>query len=348
MAVDLELILRGPDAATLARKALEEMERRGVWPTPLNYELWINCVSDPAGALAKEIDRLSKSGEPITEAISEELAAEFLSKTRLSDQIRDAGDQLSRELDNVSKAIDTAQKSSKEYGKTLAGASESLAGEAAPPALKRIVDNLAVATRRIERENQVLERQLSASTQEVEKLREHLEQVRRDAMIDGLTNLSNRKSFDEAVDRACADPVAKVSLAVIDIDHFKRFNDTWGHQTGDQVIRYVASVIGRVGQDPRMAARYGGEEFALLCPGELIAEVMDELEQMRMEIASRMLKRRSTNEDLGTVTISIGVAQRQPGETPMSLVGRADAALYESKRGGRNRITDAEASAAAA
>jgi diguanylate cyclase len=167
-------------------------------------------------------------------------------------------------------------------------------------------------------------------------------------MTDGLTNLANRKSFDEAVARACAEPASKASLAVIDIDHFKRFNDTWGHQTGDQVIRYVASVIGRVGQDPRTAARYGGEEFALLFPSEMIGDVMGELEQMRQEIASRMLKRRSTNEDLGTVTISIGVAQRHANETSMSFVERADAALYESKRGGRNRITNAEASGAAA
>jgi diguanylate cyclase len=347
MAVDLELILRGPDAAALARKALDAMERCKVWPTPLNYEIWINCVSDPSGALAREIDRLAKAG-PITEAVSERLAAEFLSRLRLSEQIRDAGDQLSRELESVSRAIDHAQKSSQEYGRTLAGATEHLNGDAAPPVLKRIVDNLAVATRRIERENSTLEKQLSASTQEVEKLREHLEQVRREAMTDGLTNLANRKSFDEAVGKACADPAGRACLAVIDIDHFKRFNDTWGHQTGDQVIRYVASVIGRVGEYPRTAARYGGEEFALLFPGEMVAEVMAELEQMRQEIASRMLKRRSTNEDLGTVTISIGVAQRHAAETPLSLVERADAALYESKRGGRNRITNAEAAAAAA
>jgi diguanylate cyclase len=348
MAVDLELVLRGPEAAALARKALEAMERHKVWPTPLNYELWINCVGDPAGALALEIDRMSAAGEQITEAVSEKLAAQFLSKARLSDQIRDAGDHLSRELDSVSKAIDSAHRSSQEYGRTLAGASESLSSGDAPPALKRIVDSLAVATRRIEQQNTTLERQLSASTQEVEKLREHLEQVRRDAMTDALTNLSNRKSFDEAVAWACQDPAGKVALAIIDIDHFKRFNDTWGHQTGDQVLRYVASVIGRMGDDPRMAARYGGEEFALLFPKETIGEVMGELEHMRLEIASRMLKRRSTNEDLGTITISIGVAQRHAKESTSSLIGRADAALYASKRGGRNRITDAEAAAGVA
>jgi diguanylate cyclase len=164
-------------------------------------------------------------------------------------------------------------------------------------------------------------------------------------MTDGLTNLANRKSFDEALARACAASDANgapISLAVIDIDHFKRFNDTWGHQTGDQVLRYVASVIARLGDDPRVAARYGGEEFNLLFPGESIGAVSVLLEEVRQEIAGRMLKRRSTNEDLGAVTISIGVAQRYRNEPAASLIERADAALYSSKRGGRNRLTSAE------
>ena len=350
MAADLELILRGPDAYPTARKALDEMERRQVWPTPLNYELWINIVADPKGALAKEIDRLASSGEAITETVSEALAAQYLTKSRLSDQIRDAGDQLSRELDSVSKAIDAAHESSKAYGLTLAGASEKLSNETEPPALKRMVATLTAATRRVEQENSSLEKRLNDSTREVEKLREHLEQVRRDAMTDGLTNLANRKSFDEALARACVASDASgapISLAVIDIDHFKRFNDTWGHQTGDQVLRYVASVIGRLGDDPRVAARYGGEEFNLLFPGERVEEVSVLLEEVRQEIGGRMLKRRSTNEDLGAVTISIGVAQRYAKEPGTSLIERADAALYTSKRSGRNRLTSAELTHAA-
>jgi len=214
-----------------------------------------------------------------------------------------------------------------------------------------MVDTLAQATQRMEKENSTLESQLSASTQEIEKLREHLEQVRRDAMTDGLTNLPNRKSFDEALMRACAqgDAAGKpVALAVVDIDHFKRFNDTWGHQTGDQVLRYVASVIGRVGEKPRLAARYGGEEFGILFPEETVEQVIGQLEEIRSEIASRLLKRRSTNEDLGAVTISIGIAQRHKGETPSGLIERADAALYGSKRNGRNRITLADGAESAA
>ena len=347
MAAELEVALRGPEAFPLAKQALAAMEKSQVWPTPLNFEIWINVVGDPQGALALEVARLTKAGEQITEAVSEELAAQFLDRARLSEQIRDAGDLLSRELDSGSKAIGAAQTTNEAYGRTLAGASEHLTGES-PPELKRIVDSLAAATRRVQRDNASLESKLSASTEEVERLREHLEQVRRDAMTDSLTMLANRKAFDEALERACA-AGGLCSVAVLDIDHFKRFNDTWGHQTGDQVLRYVASVIGRVGdQPPRTAARYGGEEFSILFPGEDAASVCAMLETVREEIASRTLKRRSTNEDLGAVTISMGVSQRYGDESPASFVERADEALYASKRSGRNRVTNAEATPVAA
>jgi diguanylate cyclase len=348
MAIDLELSLRGPDAYSLTRKAVAQMEKHKVWPTPLNYELWIHYVGSPESELAREIDTLVKTKQAITEAVSEDLAARYLTRNRLSEEIRDAGDQLSRELASVTQAIEKAQASNAAYGRTLAGASKDLAAQQEAPALKRMVDTLTAATKRVQRENSTLEARLNASTEEVERLRENLEQVRRDAMTDGLTNLANRKSFDEGLLAACAKAQATkqaLCLAVIDIDHFKRFNDTWGHQTGDQVLRYVASVIGRVGMKaPRLAARYGGEEFALIFPGETLATVTPLLEEIREEIASRLLKRRSTDEDLGAVTISIGLAQREDGESATFLVERADAALYASKRGGRNRLTHAEAS----
>jgi diguanylate cyclase len=166
-------------------------------------------------------------------------------------------------------------------------------------------------------------------------------------MTDALTNLANRKAFDEALERVCAEAGDQpLTIALIDIDHFKRFNDTWGHQTGDQVIRYVASVIGRVGSAPRTAARYGGEEFAILFPGVAMADAFLEMEAARLEIGSRSLKRRSTNEDLGAVTVSTGLAEFHKGEAPASFMERADAALYASKRGGRDRVTCAEGAAA--
>jgi len=342
---DVETVIRGPQAYDLARKAVEVMERQKIWPTPLNFELWIHYAGDPDGPLAQELHRLLTAGEAITEELSESLAACYLPKARLNQEIRDAGDQLTRELETVSRAIEAARSSSEAYGVTLAGASTQLAQPVDADAVKKLVDGLSTATRKIQRENKSLEKRLKESTQEVERLREHLEQVRRDATTDALTNLANRKSFDEELDRARSEAEKTgepLTLAVVDIDHFKRFNDTWGHQTGDQVLRYVASVIGRVCAPPRFAARYGGEEFGMIFPNETAAQVMRTLEEVREEVCSRMLKRRSTNEDLGAVTISAGVAQVHTGENTHGLVERADAALYASKRTGRNRVTNAE------
>ncbi|MBI5939244.1 MAG: diguanylate cyclase [Caulobacterales bacterium] len=351
MSGDVETTLRGPEAYKVARQALELMERHQVWPTPLNFELWAHYVADPEGALAVELGRLISLGEPLTENVSEDLAAAFLAKTRLNEQIRDAGDQLSKELESVSQAIQSAQKSNQAYGQTLAGASKGLNETEDVSQIRAVVESLSSATLKVQKENKSLEKRLADSTSEVQRLREHLEQVRRDATTDGLTNLANRRAFDDELARACAEADENglpLTLAVLDIDHFKNFNDTWGHQTGDQVIRYVASVIGRLGATPRFSARYGGEEFAMIFPGEDAGVVEAILQEIREEVASRMLKRRSTNEDLGTITISAGLATRRAGETGNCVMERADEALYASKRTGRNRVTNGEKLAAAA
>jgi len=142
-----------------------------------------------------------------------------------------------------------------------------------------------MATDQAQLQNQSLEKRLEVSTAEVEGLKEHLEQVRRDATTDGLTNLANRKAFDDTFAHACAVSDHKgtsLSLALLDIDHFKSFNGTWGHQTGDQVIRFVASVIDRLGSSPRFAARYGGEEFAMIFPSESAEVIEAALEEIRV------------------------------------------------------------------
>lgn len=345
MTAKVETTLRGPQAYGLARKVVDRMEAAGVWPTPLNFELWTHALGQPEGALAGEIQRMTEAGVPFTEAVTDALAAQHLPRGRLTDQIRDAGQVLDRELSSVSSVIAEAQKSQAAYGQTLEQAATNIGAAADGEDLQAVVSDLTSATRQAQHETESLEKKLETSTQEIVRLREHLELVRRDAMTDALTELANRKAFDEhlaaACDRADAEGGA-LTLAVLDIDHFKRFNDTWGHQTGDQVLRYVASVLGRTAANPRFAARFGGEEFAIVFPYESAAMVEAALEGVRKEIASRSLRRRSTNDDLGAVTISAGFAVRQRGETASAFLERADAALYASKRGGRNRVSCAE------
>jgi diguanylate cyclase len=345
MTTQVEAVLRGPEAFNLARRALGEMESAGVWPTPLNFELWLHYLGDPDSPLGREMTRLLSASNTFTEGTAEMLAAEYLPRGRLSEEIRDAGAVLNRELSSVSAALEKARQSQADYGETLNVASAEMEKAGAAGDLKTLVTGLTTATSKVQRENRTLEERLETSTREVARLREHLEQVRRDAMTDALTNLANRKAFDEELLRACDDAEQTrkpFTLAVIDIDHFKRFNDTWGHQTGDQVLRYVSSVIGRIAKAPRVAARYGGEEFAIICPGESAGMVESALNAIREEIGSRALRRRSTNDELGAVTISAGLATRHPGETGSALLDRADAALYASKRNGRNQVTNGE------
>lgn len=345
MKAKVEITLRGPQAYGLARGVIDAMEAAGVWPTSQNFELWTHALNAPDSALAKEIARMGTASEPFTEAATEALAAEHLPRSRLTEEIRDAGRVLDRELSSVSSVIAMAHKSQAAYGQTLDKAATHMETAATGTGLQTIVSGLTAATRQVQHENESLEKKLEVSTQEVVRLREHLELVRRDAMTDALTELANRKAFDEKLAAACDHAETQggaLTLAVLDIDHFKRFNDTWGHQTGDQVLRYVASVLGRAAANPRFAARYGGEEFAIIFPFESVAMVEAALESIRIEIASRTLRRRSTNDELGAVTVSAGFAVRQRGETAAAFLERADAALYASKRGGRNRVSCAE------
>lgn len=348
MSADVASLLRGMQAYQLGQATLAAMERHQVWPTPLNYEIWMHAVANPDGDLAIEIQRLLKRDKMITEETSGRLAVEFLPNRRFDDEVREAGDQLNRELVSVTTAIKKAQQTSKDYNSTLDIADRSLAVDVEATTVRNVVKDLSTATEVVRSENRSLEVMLERSTAEVRRLQLHLEQVRREASTDALTTLANRKAFDEEIIQLCEKADANgrpLSFAVIDIDFFKKFNDTWGHQTGDQVIRFVASVIGRVAEAPRFAARYGGEEFCIIFPNEnanLVERVVDEI---RDEISTRMLKRRSTNEDLGMITVSVGLAQRTQNEPVHTLIDRADAALYVSKRNGRNRITNVGTSA---
>jgi diguanylate cyclase len=350
MTADVQTALRSPKSYELARAALEIMEAQQVWPTVRNFELWTHYIAEKEGPLAQAIDRLLAAGETITETVGADLAAQFLPEAKMSTDVLEAGDVLSKELQSVTTAIENVQRSSEEYGQKLATASEGLSGDNAGQ-VKAVVENLTAATKKVQVEAAVLESQLAETTAELSRLRENLDQVRRDAMTDGLTNLANRKAFDERLEASCEQADAEgvgMTLAIIDIDHFKGFNDAWGHQIGDQVLRYVSSVIGRMGAAPRLAARYGGEEFAIIFPAENGRAARDVLEEIRLEVSSRSLKRRSTNEDLGMITVSAGFAERLVGESPASLVERADAALYASKHAGRNRTTAAQPMAAVA
>ncbi len=211
-----------------------------------------------------------------------------------------------------------------------------------PSDFRTIVARLAATTREMAEHNRALEHKMEVSSRQVEALQSTLQNVRVEALTDGLTGLANRKHFDEALlSRLSEEQVSRAGLCLLlcDIDHFKRVNDTWGHQVGDQVIRYVASVLRHHAGGDCLAARYGGEEFAVLMPRTALTSAEAVAKSICRDVRAKTLSRKSTGEVLGSVTISIGIAIHRRAEPAESFVGRADACLYQSKRAGRDRVT---------
>ncbi len=349
MSSQVDLTVRSVAGLELTRRALDLIEQHKIWPTPLNIELFSHFVADPKSSLGIEIQELLDSEDRFTDRTSLRLAVNHFPEARLADHIRTTGSFLLKELEDVSQAINRAQDSNDSYSGVLNDTSDNLSKAPEGPVVMQLVENLSAATQQAKSETESLEKRLNESVSEVKRLQENLETLRRLVDTDALTKLANRKAFDEEIQLACAEADSTgqdLSVALLDIDHFKSFNDKWGHQTGDQVIRFVASTLKQFSPPPRLAARYGGEEFSIVFPNEGAAKVETIVNDLCEEIANRKLRRRSSNDELGTITVSAGLAQRKRGETPESLIERADKALYASKRAGRNKVTNAEATAA--
>ncbi|WP_417481434.1 GGDEF domain-containing protein [Maricaulis sp.] len=318
------------------------MEQFDVPPTPENYAVWISFASDTNPELCESVRAHIEAGDTFTPEISSDLFDQYFQWRAIQDAILESGGMMSRELGNVQESLRAAEADTLAYGETLAGATSQLGEAVSDPGIKKLVESLVSATAKMQRRSHDLENKLQATSKEVTQLRDNLERVREEAMTDALTGIANRKRFDESLRKARreADTTGTpLSLVLCDIDFFKRFNDTWGHQTGDQIIRFVAGCLTRHAPESHVVARYGGEEFGIVMPGATPEEALAIAEKIRRTVESKKLLRKSTNEDLGNITISMGIATFQGSESIEALIERADTHLYRSKTEGRNRTT---------
>jgi diguanylate cyclase len=339
---DIEVLMQGPSGATVAQEVMDLMRKHNVPPTGDNYEVWLTYRIGRNITLRQTMDEAIQAGTAFTTDVNGELYERFFSGTRASAQIVMAGERIARDLGQVLHLLHSAGEKSDEYGRTLETAATDLNGRIDPDQVRQIVAGLAAATLDMANHNRHLTDQLNKSSREIDTLRASLDSVRVESLTDSLTGLSNRRMFDETLRMRISEARAQktdLCLMMCDIDHFKRFNDTWGHHTGDQILRFLASTLQSHGRPDQLIARYGGEEFGMIMPRTAVKMAFDTAEALRHAIQAKRLRRRSTNEDLGQVTISIGVARLQPGDTPQGLVERADACLYASKRNGRNQVT---------
>jgi diguanylate cyclase len=323
-----------------ANSAMDLLKRGQIPPYPQFYELLYTYATGVNPTLNQRINQIFRDGTA-TQELAERLYNEFLKAQDANERISNVSERMANRIEAVHDAIDTAMATANAYSGTLQAASGDLGHEQMNETeLRAMAQRMLAETRRMQDANQQLEQKLEASRDDISALQRDLDEVRRESMLDPLTKIFNRKSFDEGMLKAFADAELGTSfcLMLLDIDHFKRFNDTWGHQTGDQVLRLVAMTLKSNIKGKDMAARYGGEEFAAILPETDLEGAIIVADNIRKAVQAKELLKRSTNEKLGRITASFGVAVFRAGDTPSTIIERADRCLYAAKHAGRNRV----------
>jgi diguanylate cyclase len=324
-----------------AELALGQIRSLRQTAVPRNYEIWYVYATGYNPALNKIINETLARNGKLSESDLEQIYETYLSHIKTTDRIDKVGARVIGEIDDVMRLINDALGVSANYDADLTGASERLLTATNRDQVKTIVGFLVNSTQQMRDSNNALEQRLMLSKAEISSLQQSLEAIRAESLTDPLTGLGNRKYFDRSINLAVQNALASgepLSLLMFDIDHFKSFNDTYGHLTGDQVLRLVATSLKQTIKGQDITARYGGDEFAVLLPNTALRQALTVADHIRRAVMSKELKKKSTGEVLGRVTISIGVSMLKPGDDTDSLIERADACLYAAKRAGRNRV----------
>ena len=324
-----------------AEVALGQIRSLRQTAVPRNYEIWYVYATGYNSPLNKIINETLARNGKLSEADLELIYETYLSQTKTTDRIDKVGARVIGEIDDVMTLITEALGMSETYDGNLADATSKLSVASNRDEVRAVVEALINATREMRGTNKALEERLTLSKSEISNLQHSLEAIRAESLTDPLTGLGNRKYFDRSIGVAVQQALANgqpLSLLMFDIDHFKSFNDSYGHLTGDQVLRLVGMSLKQNIKGQDITARYGGEEFAVVLPNTALRQALTVADHIRRAVMAKELKKKSTGEILGRVTISVGVSMLKPGDDTDSLIERADACLYAAKRNGRNRV----------
>ena len=324
------------------RQAVKHMAQHDAGMHPTSYTVWYEYVSGANPALRSELDSLLRGGGRLNDQTIDDLHAQHVSELDARTALR-IGDSVGQLVGHVSESTATAGDEAARFGNSLARWNEELiAPTTGSRALASGIEDILRGTRRMQEAISVLKTRLAESLSETERLRQEVARAREEALIDALTGLTNRKGFDLALAGCLAEEPAQSigpCLLMIDIDHFKKINDSLGHVFGDRVLTSVGQILRANVKGKDTAARYGGEEFAVVLPNTPRGGAVGLAEALRALVAASRVRRSGDRESLvGNISVSIGVADHIAGESASDLVNRADRALYAAKMQGRNRV----------
>jgi diguanylate cyclase len=325
-------------AKTVADRAIRAMSEQSVPVTPNNFSVWFNYAMGASPALRQTIDILIGNKRKFDASINRQLYVTYIDAQSDPTAAADFPERLRGVIAGAKKFLVTAISDNRTQIEALGEVSSQVEATGDPrPIIETLISELTKATARAS----TLEANFLGSSQELDKIRDSLKAAEQRSNTDALTGLANRRSLEEyfrSAQIAAMETGNPLSILMIDIDHFKKFNDSYGHQVGDQVLRLVAKVLQESVRDVDLAARYGGEELIAVLPGADLGCCANVAERVRRRIAEGRLTRRSTGKEIASVTVSIGVAQFHLAESAEAMIERCDRALYQAKRAGRNRI----------
>jgi len=328
------------------RQALPLMSRQAAALHPISYAVWYAYVAETSPALRQEVDQILAGQGRLDEATTEALYHRHVAGLDAGTVLR-MSDSLQQVLGGMSAQAAQANDQTARYGHTLERMVARLADPAARPlaaaAPTALVDELLDHTQQMQAAMAQLQQQLTANRREIQQLRDEVQRARQESLIDALTGLANRRAFDQKLGECVtaatiAGEVARPSLLLADLDHFKRINDSYGHGFGDQVLRAVGQLLATMAPAHGLAARVGGEEFAVLLPATPLAQAGHLAEQVRATVAANRIRRKGQQGASERVTLSLGAAAWRAGDSMQSLFERADRALYAAKAAGRDRV----------
>jgi diguanylate cyclase len=323
-------------ATTIADRANSLMAQHRVPPTPDNFSLWFYYAMGGSLALKNTIDILIANERKFDPVVNRDLYVTYIKPELDLRTGQDFPEQLHGVIASAQDCLSSAISDNRSQMASLGEVSSECQTAADPrPIIEKLVTELSSATLR----SSALEANFLQTTKDLDQIKDSLKLAEQHSNTDPLTGLANRRSLEtflRAAQITAMEAGTPLSMLMIDIDHFKKFNDSYGHQVGDQVIRLVARVLRDSVRDCDLAARYGGEELIAVLPNTALDACIEAAERIRCRIAEARLTRRTTGEELSSVTVSVGVAQFRMAESAEGMIDRCDRALYQAKRSGRN------------